>query len=621
MPVTMHGTRGGPGRGISPVLRVNLLATVVGLLGGISAWLFVSMTDLVFLLFLELPVQALEGSCLASIAWLPFLVMPCAGGLVVGILVEKFSKEAKGHGVPEIIESLARRGGKMPTSLAPVKLLTASLTIGSGGSAGHEGPIAQVGAGFGSLVARAFKVDPEQAKTLVVAGVAAGISAIFNAPIGGALFSLEVVKRRTSMATIPSVIIASVVGAFVGQLLLGNQFALVFPPIRFDFPELLPLFVVLGLAAGGISAAWIKSFYAMESLQARLFARVRLPRQARPAAGGLLVGTILVIVYVLAPGTWPIFTTLNVSYAPINAIFAFNAGTGIMGPFIVACLLMIVVKGVATSLTIGSGGSGGVFMPTLYMGVLVGAIFGVLPELMLPGATSWVALFALLGMASFFAGTFRAPFTAVLLAAEITGDYFLAIPVMFAVITSVVVSYKLEHDDIYIKKLLQRGVNIEEQRVVDVLGTLTVAGVMVPVERVARVSTSDSCASVISRINTTGHGGFPVMEGDALVGIVSRGDLHGVAPDLLVRDLVARKPSRDVVAVVSSAPLSCVTSIMAVHGISRLPVVDETDGKKMLVGWITIRDVREAYASVQARAGNDEMARFVVVLRPPGPVP
>jgi CIC family chloride channel protein len=423
----------------------------VGIVGGIGSWIFRLAIDLIYHLFFILPMDIFNTIGLSMISWSPFLLAPIIGGTIVGFFTSRVSKETKGHGVPEVLESVALKNGKMNLRVPFIKILASATTIGSGGSAGREGPIAQIGAGFASFLGQKLNLSPKELRTLVVSGVAAGIASTFNAPIGGALFSLEVLlgEGGTTSLFIP-IIVAGVAGVITGQFLLGTDPAFIgFPLFEYHEPFLIPLFITLGIICGIGSALWIKLFYKGEDIIDYTFIKFSIPDIIQPALGGLFVGLILTLTYFVSGDSWETYTVMGRSYLPMDAIFQGTLMQDSIISVLSILILLFILKALATIFTVGSGGSGGVFAPTLFLGVMIGAIFAIFIDYVIILADVPVALLALLGMAAFFAGTGRAPLTAIIMTAEMTEDYFLTIPLMVVVSISWIVSILLEKDNIY----------------------------------------------------------------------------------------------------------------------------------------------------------------------------
>jgi CIC family chloride channel protein len=580
----------------------------VGLVGGFGSWVFRWAIILIYGVFYSLPMQLMTSLGLSSIAWLPFLLSPIIGGIFVGFLTSRVSKETKGHGVPEVLESVALNDGRMNLRVPFIKILASATTIGSGGSAGREGPIAQIGAGFASLVGQKLGLSPKELRTLVVSGVAAGIASTFNAPIGGALFALEVLMGESgATGLLIPIIVAAVVGVVTGQLLLGTEPAFIgFPPLEYHEPYLIPIFIFLGLICGIGSAIWIKFFYKAEDVLEDFNNKVKTPLFLQPALGGLFVGLTLVITFFYVGEQWETYTIMGRTYLPMDAVFQ---GSLTQGPVLLTLFILVllfILKALNTVFTVGSGGSGGVFAPTLFLGVMLGAIFGIFIDNIILIANVPVPLLALLGMAAFFAGTGRAPLTAIIMTAEMTEDYFLTIPLMVVVAIAWITSILLEKENIYTLKLIRRGVVLKESRM-DLLETITVKQAMTPREELVVVDTKTRLETVMDLVRTTRHEGFPVIEQDMFMGIITLSDvqsaLHSSPKDWNVFDLLIKK-EKPLVCIYEDTSLMQAAHIMEKMDVSRLPVVekgsDQTNDFPKLIGWLTNHDITRAYVSEKA---------------------
>lgn len=601
---------------LSPVVRLNILAGIVGLVGGLGSYLFRWTIFLVFTVLFDIPRKFLASQN-SSLEWLPFLITPIIGGLFVGLLTSKVSAEVKGHGVPEVLEAVALRNGRMKLRIPFIKIIASATTIGTGGSAGREGPIAQIGAGFASLIGQKLDLNNKEIRVLVVSGVAAGISATFNAPIGGSLFAIEVLLGDSGVAFFIPIILASVVGTITGQFLLGDEPAFIgYEPtnLKYQDPSLIPMFVVLAIVCGVISAIWIRGFYRSEDLIKDLFTRSKVHPIVQPAIGGALVGVLLVITLFVAGDNWQNYTVMGRTYLPMDAVFDGTLTTGAVELVVGTLVLLFVLKAVATVLTIGTGGSGGVFAPTLFLGVMLGAIVAILGQVD-------VALFALLGMAAFFAGTGRAPLTAVIMTAEMTGDYFVSIPLMLVVTISWLVSTKIEPNDIYVLKLIRRGVNIGETRT-DVLEDIEVSRAMTSRDKLVVVHTKTRLEQVLDLFRETKHEGYPVFdEEDEFVGVITISEvergLKDHPKDWNVQNILDQQQNQGATRIFctdSGASLMTAIAIMERHDISRLPVVRTVEGKTELVGWLTNHDITNCYIQRRAQKSLQEVEEHLFSL-------
>ncbi|MEC9374616.1 MAG: chloride channel protein, partial [Planctomycetota bacterium] len=404
--------------------------------------------------------------------WWVLPLVPMARALVTGVIVHLFAAEARGHGVPEVMDALYSKGGRIRSRVAVVKGITSALTIGSGGSAGAEGPIVQIGSAIGSWMAQTLRVSRDHAGTLVGCGAAAGIASVFNAPIAGVFFVLEILLRDFSLRTFTPIVIASVFSATVTQAVLGANEAIFnvsgLSGYVFSLPEL-PSYALLGLICGFVAVLFIKMLYASEDLAAR----VRIHPIIKPVIGAALLG-VLGIAFIAVGNRVGVSQTMPAffgngydaivhllepaNYGPEGGSPIANAAAAVPGhpesqlDLPTELWLLVVLLGcklVATCLTLGSGGSGGVFAPSLFLGASSGAAVGVaLESLGLLPPESSPAAYALVGMAALVAGTTHAPLTAFLIVFEITRDPYVLLPIMLAAVISTVVAQLVMRDSI-----------------------------------------------------------------------------------------------------------------------------------------------------------------------------
>src|SRR5574337_615079 len=343
------------------------------------------------------------------------LLLPPIGGLIVGPLIVHFAREARGHGVPEVMTALVLRGGRIRRRVALVKILASAITIGSGGSAGREGPMIQIGSSIGSSVAQWLRMPTERVRTLVACGAAGGVAATFNAPIAGAMFALEVLLGQFT-ADFSLVVLSAFAAAVVSRAMLGDFPAFAIPPWGLISEKELLFYPLLGVFSGLAAIAFVKILYAFEEH----FARSRLPEFLQPAVGGLAVGGIgLFLPQVFGTGL-PTMGQLLVMQVPVGTILADRKSTRLNSSF-----------------TLGSGGSGGVFAPCLFIGGLVGGAFGALVHSLFPAFTASYGAYALVGMSATFGAAAQAPITSILILFEMTDDYRIILPLMSTTIVAV----------------------------------------------------------------------------------------------------------------------------------------------------------------------------------------
>ncbi len=383
------------------------------------------------------------------VPWLgPFFIVlaPAVGGLIYGPLVHRYAREARGHGVPEVMYAISKRGGRIPAKVAGVKALASAITIGSGGSVGREGPIVQIGASIGSTIARFIRLNERQVKTLVAAGAAGGIAATFNAPLAGIFFAMELLLLNFTVRAFAPVVLASVTASVVARSVLGDEAFLVLPEFHIDNVSEYALYAVLGLLAAAVATGFTKSLYAIEDLCDKAWKAMRGPEWLRPGVGGLLLGLLLLAIPQMYGVGYPVLE---------NAV---------MGAYAIGFLvILLLAKILATSLTIGIGGSGGVFAPSLFLGAMLGAAFGQGLDLAFPSLGLDPGAYALVGMAAVFAGASRAPITAVIILFELTDEYSIILPLLLAVAISTVLSGRISKESIYSAKLMRRGIDLSKK--------------------------------------------------------------------------------------------------------------------------------------------------------------
>jgi CIC family chloride channel protein len=556
-------------------LVMIVLGGIVGAIGGYGAVgfrkLIAVFTQLGWGGFTRMEGQGLLAMAQAAPFWVKIFV-PAAGGLIVGLIVHFFAQEAKGHGVPEVMEAVALKDGRMRTRVVFAKAFASALSIGSGGSVGREGPIVQIGSAMGSAIGKLMKLSGARLRTLVACGAAAGIAATFNAPMAGTLFSLEIILPEFAAAQFIPIVVSSVIATALSRHYLGNFPAFGVPPYELLHYSELFLYLILGVMAGVVAYAFIRALYGMEDL----FGRWRSPDYLKAAIGGALVGCIGLF--------YP--HIFGVGYETITQVLRGE----MLGPILIA---LLVAKILATSLTIGSGGSGGIFAPSLFMGAALGGLFGHFAHALFPQITASPGAYAIVGMGAVVAGTTRAPITAMLIIFEMTADYRIILPLMFACTIGLVISALLSRESIYTLKLIRRGINIHKGKELNVLKTLKVSQVMHP--EIELVSPSIPLADLVTRMMVRPQAHLFVVAGNNRVqGYISMETLRPILKDyetvsnvVNASDLMDRK-----VAVVSPGEtLDMVMQLFGRFALEEIPVVD----RGQLIGTVHKGDVIEAY--------------------------
>jgi len=565
-------------------------AVVVGLGAAVGAIIFRELIrGFDWLLFDQVADRGLSGLS----DW-RVLLIPALGGLVVGPLIYFFAREAKGHGVPEVMLAIETERGRIRPRVAVVKSLASALTIASGGSAGREGPIVQIASAIGSTLGQITKLSDDDVRLLVAAGAAGGISATFNAPIAGVFFALEVILRRFNARNFSVVVLSSVVAAAVAHARFGDNPAFRIPEYRLESPFEYPLYAALGVLAALAAVIFIRVLYRTEDI----FDSISMPEWLKPALGGLGMGLL---------GVWYI-SLMGVGYGSGPGAMAIPAA--LAGESSLQVLIALAgLKILATSLTIGSGGSGGVFAPSLFIGAMMGGAFGLVVNDLWPGATAPAGAYALVGMAAVFAGSARAPITAVIILFEMTNDYSIILPLMTAVVISTAVAQLIMSENIYTLKLRRRGIDVTERPESAVLSNLTVAQAMRTDFKAVRGDLSaDELVNVFSGVYAE-EGALPVVdENKHLIGIVAASDL-----DQLVEATDSAKTVDDVathnpVTVHPDETLDDAVRRMADRSLRQLPIVSRRD-PTVLLGVLRRSDIFAAYTKVAGRKPRPRQAR------------
>ena len=551
-----------------------IVAIIIGLLAGFAAiGIRFLIKEISFLSFQG------EGNLLENIlntSWYWILIIPTIGGLIVGPIIYFLAPEAKGHGVPEVMQAILLRGGNIRPRVAFIKAIASSITIGTGGSVGREGPIIQIGSSLGSMVGQFLRVPSKRMKTLVGCGAAAGIAAAFNAPIAGALFAVEIILMDFAIAQFSPIVISSVIATVVSHTFEGKFAAFVVPGYQLVSPQEIGFYFVLGGLAGIVSFLFIKLLYWCEDLFDN---KIKLPDYIKPAIGGLLIGAIAL----LSP------QIMGVGYDTIN-----NALYGNMVWYIAFALIFI--KIIATSITLGSGGSGGIFAPSLFMGAMLGFFFGSVVHSIFPEVTATPGAYALVAMGGLVAGTTRAPITAIIIVFELTNDYNIILPLMITCIISVIISTKLTRESIYTLKLLMRNIGIKEGMEVNVMESLYIKDIYKT--DVESIGETDNFNHVVNKVLKGKSTEYPVVSRqNNLIGIISIYDIkdHLFEKDELKNLLIAA----DIVdtnfeSVSPDSNCEMALDKMSRYDLEGLPVVNSEDGNK-LIGYIWRKDIQDAY--------------------------
>jgi len=550
------------------------LSILIGLLAGLGTVGFIYLIKLLKTVFWN-PWGGYTGYIAGDITSLLIPLLPALGGLLLGPISSIFPTEAKGHGVPEVMESVALRGGILKLRTVFIRAFASAVTIGSGGSAGREGPIAHIGAAIGSWVGQVFKMSSNNMRTLLGCGAAGGIAATFNAPIAGVLFSLEIVLGDWQVATLSPIIMSSVIATTTARHIMGNEWAFEVPYYQLVNPVEIVFYIILGLLAGLVALMFIQTLDTFEDLFDK---KIKIHPWLKPALGGLLVGLIgLIFPQIFGNG-----------YDPM--------GQALMGDMAFTMMFLLVfLKILSTSLTLGSGGSGGIFAPGLYIGAMLGGSFGAVVHGMFPSITATKGAYALVGMGAVLAAAAHAPLTNILILYEMTGDYHIILPIMAACIMSTLTVRSLSPYSIFSIRLIKKGINIEAGKETSILQSIKVSSAMT---RDAEFLQEDmKFTDIVQHLINSKHSNFPVIDsmGD-LIGMLSFKDVreHVFEPDL-EHVIVARDLARpDYLTVSPSDNLKDALSLLAHKGRDHVLVVEPANPRKLL-GILSRRDILTAY--------------------------
>lgn len=571
-------------------LVLVITALIVGVGTGLGAVVFVWLLAQIssWALWMQLQFGNVTGLLLGM----------ALSGLLVGYIVNRWASEAKGHGVPEVMEAVALRNGRIRPRVAAIKVLASSLTIGAGGSAGREGPIVQVGAALGSTIGQIFHFSGERVQTLVACGAAAGIAATFNAPIAGALFALEVILGKFTVRYFGAVVISSVAAGIVGRIFLGDRPAFIVPAYPFHLVEL-PIYIVLGILAALVAVLFVRLLYRAESL----FDHWSLHPALKAAIGMVLTALVALPLAghnVLGPG---------LEFIGEAIADDFSLPLGLMAA-------LLILKLLATSFTLGAGNSGGVFAPGLFMGAILGGMVGSIAHTIWPDGAINPGAYAIVGMAAVFSGAARAPITAVLIVFEMSNDYKLILPLMLATVLSTMLAEFLFTESIYTLKLKLKGISWSRGRDLDLLQSVFVRDAMTLDPYVVEVGLP--ILKLGDFLQKTHHHSFPVLDDNGrLVGMVSLSDYeHAVnMPNFLtltVGDIATTGP---LLTVYDDEPLSEAIQRLALRSVNKLPVITR-ENPDQVVGVIRREDVVKVYNIARARRAEGELNETPIQVAP-----
>jgi CIC family chloride channel protein len=580
-----------------PVIgRWFILGTAVGIVAGIGAIIFFALLQGSAYIFMDyfagLRVEetagepALFGHATTELKRWALIVVPAFGGLLSGFLVYKFAPEAEGHGTDAAIQSIHYKNGHIRLRVPIIKTLASAITIGTGGSGGREGPIAQIGAGFASFLGRTLNLTDREKRILTAAGMGAGVGAIFRSPLAGAIFAAEVLYASSDMeyeallpSTITSIIAYSIFCSYFGWEPLFDT-----PDFKFSNPLELIGFSILGFACAGFGWIYVKSFYGIHTG----FKKLKISPYLKPVIGGLLTGLIGYFIHEALAG----------SYAQIELAMHTKLSLGFL-------LILIFAKILTTSFSIGSGGSAGIFGPSMVIGAAVGGFIGLLLQKIMPGIVTEPGAYVIVGMAGFFSGIANTPLSTIIMVSEMTGNYHLLVPSMWV---STMAFLLLRKTTIYVNQVPMRSDSPihKGEFFLQVLQDIKVKDIMRPDPITIKESTNFH--DVMHFIPTTKHNNFPVVRQDgSLVGILLFEEIREFVFEEGLEDIVVAGEvcEKGVPTILKDQSLADAIDLIGFKTVELLPVVDEAD-KTKLKGIITRRDIIATYNKVLRKRQNEK---------------
>ncbi|MBW2467801.1 MAG: chloride channel protein [Deltaproteobacteria bacterium] len=549
-----------------------LLGIIVGVVGGYGAVGFRHLINFIQSIAYGSPAELLEA--VRSVPWHMRIAVPAIGGLIVGPIVYFFAREAKGHGVPEVMYAVALKQGIIRKRIVFIKALVSAVCIGTGGSVGREGPIVQIGSAVGSTLGQLFNVSANRMRTMVGCGAAAGIAATFNAPIAGSIFALEIILGEFEITSFSPIIISAVSATAISRHYLGNVPAFILPQYVLHSPLEFPLYAVLGILCALVAVGFTLFLYRTEDA----WDSIKFPEYFKAVLGGLIMGTMGLV--------FP--QILGVGYGAIDLALTVKLSWWFMG-------LLVLCKILATSITIGSGGSGGIFAPSLFLGAMAGGAFGTIAHYFFPSVAASAGAYAVVGMGAVVAATTHGPLQAILIIFEMTSDYKIILPLMITCIISCIVARKLCGESIYTFKLIRRGINIRGGKEVNILNSIPVKNVMY--HTVEMIPETFLLKDLAKKLPQSRSNNFVVVdENEKITGVLTFLDYYNnlfngkLDKQMTVKDIM----TKDVVTVSIEDHLGTAMEKITAGDYSILPVVKADDPQKM-AGILTRRDILEAY--------------------------
>ena len=560
-----------------------ILAALLGFLAGFASTFFRWMIE-----FFE-SIFSVKGFSLAGIPpqTYPFLLplMPMLGGLFIGLICKYFPNAVKENGVHKVMYAVALNDGKVRKRTIASCAVTSSITIGSGGSAGREGPTVQIGAAVGSTIGQLLHLSTERMRVLVGCGAAAGIAASFNAPLAGVLFALEIILGDFAIHTFSPIIIASVIGTVTGRALEGNEVTFNVPVHELVHPTEIIFYLALGMLCGIVARLFtFMYFYIQQVFEEKL----KTADIYKPAIGGLIVGMISIFMPQILGNGYDVME---------------QALTGQM--FWGLAFLLVFMKIICTSITLGSGGMGGVFAPSLFIGAMVGTAFGSSVHFIFPNLSASAETYSVVGMGAVAGAVMQAPLTNILMLFELTNDYTLILPIMATCIAASYTYQRFTKHSIYMQNLLNKGINIRHGREASIMNSIKVRDVMST--EVTTIAQEMPFRKILEAISYSKNFYFPVLDnkGD-MTGILSFSDIREVIFEEQLGDLLVagELANPKVISLTPQQNLNEAMEIFSQLDVDQLPVVRSED-KLKVIGMLTRSEMMASYNRAILVSGFD----------------
>ena len=561
-----------------------LLAAVIGFLAGLASTLFRRLIEFFGVIFSADGLAFIGVTGIAFSLLLP--LMPMIGGIITGIICHFFPDAVKENGVHRVMHAVAMKAGKIRKRTLLTCSTTSALTIGSGGSAGREGPTVQIGSAVGSALGNLFHLSHERVQVLVGCGAAAGIAASFNAPLAGVLFALEIILTNFTIHTFSPIVVASVIGTATGRAMEGNEITFSVPVHELVSYSEIVFYLFLGILCGVISKLFTFTFFKANDIFDKM---VYLPVPLKPALGGLIVGFISI--------SFP--AVLGNGYGFMEKALNGELFWGL-------AFVLIFLKIISTSATLGSGGLGGVFAPSLFIGAMLGSAYGTLVHAINPNFTASPETYALVGMGAVAGAVMQAPLTNILMLFELTNDYTIILPIMITCIVSAYTFRAFDKNSIYIQKLLKEGINIKYGREVSILNSIKVSDVLSG--DVTTIPEGMPFRKILETISYSKNFYFPVVDG--------QGEMSGILSFHMIREMIFEEELGDLIvandlkvkSVMTLTPennLNQAMEMFAKLDVEQLPVVGRDDLKRV-IGMVNRGEVVAAYNREVLVSGFDK---------------